>query len=128
MKKGGAKKVAMKSMKVAKKSMKVAKKGMKKKVMKVSKIARGKFRRSAVFFGKKEKTIGGLVKTDLTRNKHGRIVSKRLSAKSKNSKFPKVMIAARKALNIQGFCPMGGKTARGQALLKKARSLYKKLK
>merc|ERR1712212_765832 len=80
-----------------------------------------------VYFGKKVKTVGGLTKSDLTKNKHGRIVSKRLSAKSQRSKFPKVMIAARKALNIKGFCPIGGKTAKGQALLKKARSLYKKL-
>merc|ERR1712215_218793 len=124
MKKGGAKKVAKKSMKSKKSSKKG---GMKKKAMKISTIAKGKFRRSQVYFGRKVKTVGGLSKSDLTLNKHGRIVSKRLSAKSKNSKFPKVMIAARKELNIKGFCPMGGKTARGQALLKKARSLYKKL-
>merc|ERR1711872_673407 len=88
-------------------SGKSGKGGMKKKAMKVSTIAKGKFRRSQVYFGKKVKTVGGLTKSDLTKNKHGRIVSKRLSAKSQRSKFPKVMIAARKALNIKGFCPMG---------------------
>merc|ERR1712112_282936 len=33
--------------------------------------------------------------------------------------------AARKSLGITGFCPVGGKSAKGQALLKKVRSLAK---
>ena len=34
-------------------------------------------------------------------------------------------VKARKALGVKGFCPVGGKTAKGQALLKKVRSFYK---
>jgi len=34
--------------------------------------------------------------------------------------------AARKALGVKGFCPCGGKTAKGKALLAKTRALYKK--
>merc|ERR1711942_150806 len=120
----GAKKVAKKSMKSKKKSMK--KGGMRKKAMRVSIIAKGRQRKSQVWKGSKTKTVGGLTKSDLTKNKHGKIVSKKLSAKGSKSKFPKAVVAARKALGIKGFCPIGGKTAKGQALLKKARSLYKK--
>merc|ERR1712212_1185749 len=95
--------------------------GMRKKAMKVSIIARGKQRKSQVWKGRKVKTVGGL-----TKNKNGKIVSKKMSARAQKQKFPKAVVAARKALGIKGFCPIGGKTAKGQALLKKARSLYKK--
>jgi len=41
-----------------------------------------------VFKGRKEKTVGGLKKSDLIKNKHGRIVSRKMSAKAKkNSKW-----------------------------------------
>jgi len=40
-------------------------------------------------------------------------------------KFAAAVKNARKALGIKGFVPIGGKTARGQALLKKAKSLMK---
>ena len=33
---------------------------------------------------------------------------------------------ARKNLGIKGFCPVGGKTAKGQQLLKAVRSILKK--
>merc|ERR1719193_1735724 len=112
-----------KSMK-AKKSSK--KGGMRKKAMRVSIIAKGKFRKSQVWMGRKVKTVGGLKKGDLVKNKNGKIVSRKMMAKGQKLKFPKAVVAARKALGIKGFCPIGGKTAKGQALLKKARSLYKK--
>ena len=35
-----------------------------------------------VFSGKKEKTVGGLKKSDLIRNKRGKVVSKKMSAKA----------------------------------------------
>merc|ERR1712236_23111 len=98
----------------------------KRKAMKVSKIARGKFRNVLVFRGTKAKTVGGNTKNDLMKNKHGRIVSKKQNARGQRNKFPKAVVAARKALGLKGFVPIGGKTAKGQALLKKARSLYKK--
>merc|ERR1719309_1536016 len=97
-----------------------------KKAKRVSKIARGRYRLSQVFKGRKEKTVGGLKKSDLTKNKHGRVVSKKKSAFGQKSKFIKAVMLARKQLGIKGFQAVGGKTAKGQALLKKARSLYKK--
>jgi len=101
--------------------------------MKVSVIAKGKRARASVFRGTKAKTQSGLKASDLTKNKTGKIVSKKASAAAKKnfkssgaSKWAAATKAARKALNIKGFVPVGGKSAAGQALLKKARSLYKK--
>ena len=81
----------------------------------------------------KTKTAGGLTKADLIKNKRGKVVSKKSAAAAKKGKGFKKLAkwgvafkAARKALGIKGFCPCGGKTAKGQALLKKTRSLYKK--
>merc|ERR1719221_712562 len=94
----------------------------------VSVIGRGKLAKSQVFKGRKTKTVGGLKKSDLTRNKYGKIVSKKQSAqakKGKSGKWAASVVKARKALNVKGFCPVGGKSKRGQELLKKARSFYK---
>jgi len=115
----------MKAMKAAKKSMK--KGGMrKKKTVRVSKIAKGKRARAAVFAGRKEKTYTGLKKADLIKNKSGKIVTRKSSARGKKNRFMQAVIAARRALGIKGFQACGGKTAKGQAFLKKVRSLYKK--
>merc|ERR1719209_2509336 len=114
------------AMKATKKSMKTKTTMKKRKAKKVSPIARGKNRRAQVFKGSKEKTGGGLKKSDITRNKNGNYVSKKKMAFGQKLKFPKAVLAARKALGIKGFVPIGGKTAKGQALLKKARSIYKK--
>merc|ERR1712118_531120 len=54
---------------------------MKKKT--VSKIATGRLAKVMVFRGSKGKTVGGLTAKDLTKNKHGKVVSKKLSAKIK---------------------------------------------
>merc|ERR1712114_73616 len=119
-----------------KKSMKKAtmKSGMKRamKAKRVSNIAKGKRGKSSVFRGTKAKTAGGLKKSDLVRNKRGKVVSrkqaeagKKAFAKSGLAKYAAATKAARKALGIKGFCPIGGKTAQGQALLKKVRSLVK---
>merc|ERR1712061_274978 len=124
-------------MKKAKKSMKGMKKkamkGMKKKAMKKSVTAKGKRAKSSVFRGTKVKTSGGLKKADLKKNKAGHVVSRKMSARaiarySKNKKMQKWTACfkkARKELGIKGFCPCGGKTAKGKALLAKTRSLYK---
>merc|ERR1719341_1343320 len=121
------------SMKTTKKTMKKAKTSMKttKKAMKKSKVAKGRGAKARVFLGTKERTSGGLKKSDLTKNRDGKVVSKRASDRAKKTgkhiaKFGKAVAQARKSLGIKGFVPVGGKTARGQALLKKARSLYKK--
>merc|ERR1712224_877733 len=121
---------AMKSMKKGmKKSMK-AMKGMKRRAMKKSKIAKGKRGKSSVFRGTKEKTSGGLKKSDLMKNKNGKVVGKKAHAAGKKA-FKNVkgwtaaVAKARKALGVKGFCAVGGKSAKGQALYKKAKSFYK---
>ena len=90
-------------------------------------------KKAAVFSGKKVKTNGGLKKSDLMKNKNGKIVSKKASARAKTSKGYKKIIAwtsavkaARKKMGVKGFCPVGGKTAKGQALYKAVKSMLKK--
>merc|ERR1719277_240237 len=101
---------------------------MKMKAMKKSIIAKGKRAKSSVFRGTKVKTSGGLKKTDLKKNKAGKVVSAKASAAAKKGKgFKKIAAwgAACKAMGIKGFCPVGGKTAKGKALYAKVKSLYK---
>merc|ERR1712087_454923 len=103
-----------------------AMKAMKKKV--VSKIAKGKMARAVVFRGGKEKTLGGMNKSMLMKNKRGKIVSKKASANGKKAYarvqgWIKAVQAARKALSITGFAPVGGKTAAGKALYAKAKAI-----
>ena len=115
-----------------KKAKKAGKKSVGKKKRKAKKVSIvGK--KYSVFSGKKAKTVGGLKKTDLKKNKAGKVVSKKQSDAAKKGKGYKKIVAwsnavkaARKALGIKGFQAIGGKTAKGQALLKKVRSLYKK--
>ena len=107
------------------KSTKPRKKKAKKRV---SKIARGKLAKSQVFKGRKAKTVGGLCKKDICRNKHGKYVSKKMSRKGKKSKWIKAVMAARKKCGTKGFCAVGGKSKAGKRLLKCARACYKKCK
>merc|ERR1739848_98389 len=116
---------------MGKKAMKAKKTMKKKKAKRVSKIAKGRGAKARVFRGSKAKTSGGLRKSSLIKNKHGKVVSKKAHAHGKKAyknvaKFANAVKAARKALGIKGFVPIGGKTSKGQALLKKARSLYKR--
>merc|ERR1719419_406947 len=90
------------AMKAATKKPGAAMKGSMK-AKKVSKIARGRRRYSMVYKGKREKTASGIKATDLTTNKYGKIVTKKMSAKGKNFKWPQTIAAARKALGITGF-------------------------
>merc|ERR1719424_278142 len=110
----------MKAMK-AKKSMKKAMKSTKRRkaAKKVSVIAKGKRARASVWNGNKSKTASGLSKGNLMKNKRGKIVTKKSHARGvKNgmriAKWQKAFKAARKALNIKGFCPCGGKSAKGK--------------
>merc|ERR1712066_226970 len=127
----GAMKAAMKVKKASmKKAMK--KEAMKKAMKKVSVIAKGKFARAAVFRGSKAKTASGMTKATLKKSKSGKIVSKASSDRAKKAyassgikKWADACKAARKALNLKGFVPMGGKTAAGKALYAKAKSLMK---
>merc|ERR1719335_957919 len=109
------------------KSMAMRKKAMKKSA-KAYKTKAGALR--AVFKGVIARSKGGLKKEALMKTKTGRIVSKKASANGKKAykriaKWNAAVQKARKALNIKGFQAVGGKSAKGQALLKKARSLYK---
>merc|ERR1719262_556837 len=129
------KKAPMKAaaMKKATKAMKAAKamKAMKAmKAKRVSVIAKGKRARSAVFAGRKEKTVGGMTKAKLTKNKVGRIVSKAQSASSKRryastiGAWNKALDSARKELDIHGFVLINS-GAQGKALYAKAQALYR---
>ena len=113
---------AMKAMK-AMAAMK-AMKAMKKKA--VSKVAKGRMAKSVVFRGTKEKTVGGLTKSDLIRNKYGKIVSKKASLRAKKNNFIKgwatAVQQAREALGLKGFVAI----KKGSALYNKAKELYKK--
>merc|ERR1712157_504162 len=119
------KKAAMKSaMKAAMKKSAMGG-GMKKamKAKRISVIAKGKAAKAAVFAGRKEKTVGGLTKASLTKSKTGKVVAKKAYASSSIKKWAEACKAARKALGLKGFVPMGGKTAAGKALYAKAKSL-----
>merc|ERR1719215_1083093 len=96
--------------------------------MKVSKIAKGKRARASVFGGHKVKTQSGLKKSDLKKNKNGKIVSVKASANGKKAykriaKWTAAVKSARKALGIKGFVAVGGSKGQGKALLAKARSI-----
>merc|ERR1712232_382189 len=93
-----------------------------KKAMRVSKIGK----KWQVFKGTKVKSTGGLKKTDLTKNKAGKVVSKKKHALGAKNKWAVATKRARQALGIRGFQPVGGNSPRGKELLKKVRSFYKK--
>merc|ERR1711967_105035 len=113
------KKAAMKAMKVMKKKAAMkAMKAMKKKT--VSKIARGQMAKAMVLRGSKEKTVGGLTAKDLTKNKYGKIVSKKSSARGKKSPWMQAVAKARKALKLTGFVAI----KEGSPLYVKAKEFY----
>merc|ERR1712151_576578 len=104
---------------------------MGKKAMKKSKIASGKLAKALVLRGAREKTTGGLRKSQIMKNKRGKVVSKAMSEMSrkkyKGSKLEawmKAVAAARKELGITGFVALNGKTAQGRALYAKAKANY----
>merc|ERR1711924_408312 len=103
---------AMKTMK-AMKAM-AAMKAMK--AMKKKPIS-AKLAKRHAFFGKIDKTKTGLAKSDLVQNKHGKVVSKKLSQRGKKSPWIAACNQARKELKIKGF-----------AIIKKGTPLYKKAK
>merc|ERR1712093_88531 len=94
----------------------------------VSIIAKNKRAKATVFHGHKTKTVGGLTKSDLFKNKRGRIVSRKQSFGAKK-RFAKTLggwntavMKARKALSLKGFVAVNGKTAQGRALYAKTKS------
>merc|ERR1719265_541426 len=100
-----------------------AMRAMKKKA--VSKIAKGKHARAVVFRGSKAKTASGLTKSDLIKNKRGKIVTKKSVAAGKkayaNIKGWTVAVQkARKALGVKGFVAV----KKGTPLYMKAKELF----
>ena len=106
---------AMKSMK--KKAMKSMKAMKPMKAMK-SKIAKGRKRKDLIFRGTKEKTHRGLTKSDLIKNKRGRLVNKNRAL----GNMPWILAChqARKAVNVKGFC----KLKKGTEFYDKAMEFY----
>merc|ERR1711974_11 len=103
---------------------------MGKKAKKVSIVARGSRAKSSVFSGRKQKTTSGLTKDSLTKNKSGKVVSKKQSAQAKKryanspiKAWANAVKMARQALGLTGFVAIGGKSAVGRALYCKAKSL-----
>merc|ERR1711988_798130 len=86
---------AMKAMKAA------AMKAMKKK--RVSIIARGQMAKALVLRGSKQRTVGGMKASDLTKNKYGKVVSKKLCAMAKRKPWNAAVKKARASLKIKGF-------------------------
>eukprot|EP00920_Eleutheroschizon_duboscqi_P022940 GHVT01056058.1.p1 GENE.GHVT01056058.1~~GHVT01056058.1.p1 ORF type:complete len:160 (-),score=45.01 GHVT01056058.1:677-1156(-) len=87
--------------------------------------------RRQVASGRVVKTRGGLTKNDIVKNKQGKLVSRVRSQmgadRYRNIKaWNAAVCEARTALQIKGFCAVGGKTPQGQKLLKAARQIYKK--
>merc|ERR1719422_1744296 len=99
------------------------------KAKRVSKVARGRLAKVLVLRGSKEKTAGGLTRDALMQNSRGKVVSKRASAHGKRS-FRNIepwvdsVMEARRALYIQGFVPINGKSLVGKALYVKSKALY----
>ena len=79
---------------------------------------------------REEKTSTGLHKTDLMKNKSGRVVTKKQHAKGKAlfqqfaKKWLEACMQARKELGLKGFCAIGGKSAQGKALYAKAKAIH----
>merc|ERR1711988_1717837 len=80
--------------------------------------------RALVLSGKKEKTVKGLRAEDLMKNRWGRIVSRKVSAKSRGNPWIVATKRARASLGITGFCPVGGSSDLGKQLLAQAKSFY----
>merc|ERR1712124_126740 len=95
-----------------------AMKAMKKKA--VSKIAKGQMAKVLVLRGSKEKTVGGMTAKDLYKNKRGKVVSKKQSARMKKSPWIQAVAQARKALKITGFAAI----KKGTPLYTKAKEFY----
>jgi len=90
-----------------------------------SKIAKGKRGKVLVYKGRFEKTVGGLTKDQLVRNKAGKIVSKQMQARGKKAHanikgWVEAMTKARVELGLSGFVTV--KT--GSPLYAKTKELY----
>lgn len=87
----------------------------------VSKIAKGKKAKVAVWRGKKVKTSGGLKKDDLVKNKKKKIVSKSRQKQGQDSKWARACAKARALKGYTGFKAV----KRGGSFYEKAKELMK---
>jgi len=97
-----------------------------KKAKEVLKIAKGKRAKALVYKGTRVKTVGGLTKEHLTRNKSGKIVSLNMHNRGKNSyanikSWIAAFVQARSELQLVGFVPI----KRGSPLYLKTMEFYK---
>merc|ERR1712000_761106 len=83
--------------------------------------------KAMVFRGSKTRTVGGLKAGDLTKNKGGKIVSKRMSLRAKRAfqgsslqKWGKAVQRARRSLSVSGFVAI----KKGTPLYRKAREIF----
>mmetsp|Transcript_903 Transcript_903/g.1193 ORF Transcript_903/g.1193 Transcript_903/m.1193 type:complete len:102 (+) Transcript_903:1-306(+) len=90
-----------------------------------SKIAKGKLSKAMVYKGAREKTVGGLKASDITKNRYGKFVSKKASERAKNNSWAKAIECARKALGITGFVLINS-GPEGKAVYAKAKALQVK--
>merc|ERR1719359_420717 len=98
------------------------------KAKRVSKIARGRFARSLVLRGMRERTVGGLRRDQLMKNKRGKVVSKRASAQGTRrfrniAQWVEAVVQARAELRVTGFVAINGKSLQGKALFVKAKAI-----
>merc|ERR1711904_64516 len=91
------------------------------KAKKAMKKLKAQTQKRYAFAGKMGKTASGLTKSDLVKNKHGRIVSKKMSLRGSKSKWIDAVMKARKALGTKGFAAV----KKGTPLYTKAKSIYR---
>merc|ERR1711908_121343 len=99
------------------KAMRAAMRAAMRRAMKAKKPVSARLAKRHAFFGKIAKTATGLKKTDLVKNKAGRIVSRKRSALGKKNTWIVACNKARAFLKIKGF-----------TVIKKGTPLYKKAK
>ena len=102
-------------------AMKAMKALTKPKALKAKPEISARLAKRLVWAGKLAKTAGGLSKADLIKNKHGKIVSKKLSQRGHKCGWMVCCIAARWELNIKGFAAIKKKTH----LYERAKEFYK---
>ena len=107
---------AMKAMRAMKAAAPKAMRAMKKKVISA------KLARRHAFAGKLTKTKTGLSKSDLMKNKSGRVVSKKRSAFAKKNPWIAAVKQARATLKVKGFCAI----KKGTPLYKLAKEIFSK--
>merc|ERR1711904_173887 len=73
------------------------------------------------FSGKIKKTRSGLTKSALVKNKHGKVVSKKMSLRGQKNPWIAAVTKARKALGTKGFA----KVKKGTPLYTKAKSFMR---